>query len=325
MVKSLKIASILVLILFSSCKTSSSLTLVLLPDTQHYSQDHPDIFKSQTNWIVDNAKEITFVLHQGDITNKNTEEQWEVAAEALSLMDNKVPYTFVAGNHDNGEGGKTKTRNTDLLNRYLPYQKYKKSSSLKGVYEPGKMDNTWHTFRAGGYNWSIFSLEFGPRDSVLQWASEIIQTHPKHKVIINTHAYMYSDDTRMGEGKGHKWLPQNYGIGKNANPGSVNDAEQMWDKLVKKHANILFVFSGHVLNDGTGYLVSEGDHGNKVYQMLANYQGGVKGSVNGGNGFLRKITMDTKKGTISVKSYSPYINEYKTGVNQQFVIEGVDF
>ncbi len=299
--------------------------LILLPDTQTYSQDYPEIFQSQTNWIVSNSGEIDFVIHQGDITNKNTVEQWKVAAEALRLMDGKVPYTFVAGNNDMGDGGRARTRNTDLLNRYLPYETYNKLGSLKGTYEPGKMDNTWHTFNAGGLNWSILSLEFGPRDRVLNWASGIIEANLKHKVIINTHAYMYSDETRMGEGKGHKWLPQNYGIGKNSAPGAVNDAEQMWDKLVKKHANILFVFSGHVQNEGTGFLVSEGNHGNKVYQMLANYQRGVIGTENGGNGFLRILDIDTKKGTVSVKSYSPYTDRYKTEADQQFIIEGVDF
>jgi len=85
------------------------------------------------------------------------------------------------------------------------------------------------------------------------------------------------------------------------------------------------VFSGHVLNDGTGLLVSEGDHGNKVYQMLANYQNGVEGSEKGGNGFLRMISVDTKASTISVKTYSPYLDEYKTDPSQQFIFKNVKF
>ena len=36
------------------------------------------------------------------------------------------------------------------------------------------------------------------------------------------------------------------------------------------------VFSGHVLHSGTGQLVSAGVHGSHVYQMLANYQSGVR-------------------------------------------------
>src|SRR5690606_35103409 len=127
--------------------------------------------------------------------------------------------------------------------------------------------------------------------------------------IINTHAYMYSDETRMSPDRNHHWLPQSYGLGKDS-ADLVNNGEEMWEKLVKKHPNILMVVSGHVLNDGVGTLVSEGEHGNNVYQMLANFQGGVEGSVNGGNGFLRILTIDPKMNTIDVKTYSPYVDEY---------------
>lgn len=95
---------------------------------------------------------------------------------------------------------------------------------------------------------------------------------------------MYSDDTRMGEGD--RWLPQKYGLGKDTGENAVNNGEQMWDKLVSKYPNILFVFSGHVLNGGVGTLVSIGEQGNKVYQMLANFQDGVKGTNRGQTGFF---------------------------------------
>lgn len=315
----------LLLVLLCSGQKKTSFMMVLLPDTQNYAVGYPEIFKSQTAWIAKNAEDISFVLHQGDITNNNTEQQWKVAAEAFGLIDGKVPYALSPGNHDIGDNGKTNTRNTDLFNQFFPYEKYIHSSSMKGAFEPGKMDNTWHTFRAGHFNWLILSLEFGPRDTVLGWAAGIIKTHPKHKIIINTHAYLYSDDSRMGEGKEHKWLPRNYGIGKDTGAEAVNDGEQMWEKLIKKYPNIILVFSGHVLNDGTGILVSEGVHGNKVYQLLANYQSGVGGSEKGGNGFLRMISIDTNASTISVKTYSPYLNEYKTDPSQQFNFKNVKF
>jgi len=50
---------------------------------------------------------------------------------------------------------------------------------------------------------------------------------------------------------------------------------------------------------------------------------GVEGSENGGNGFLRIVTIDPENKTISVKTYSPYINGYKTEPDQQFVFENV--
>ena len=99
----------------------------------------------------------------------------------------------------------------------------------------------------------------------------------------------------------------------------------MWKKFVRLYPNILIVVSGHVLNEGVGTLVSEGKYGNKVYQMLANYQKFVKESINGGNGFLRILTIDPGKGRILVRTYSPYIDEYKTEPSQQFEFEEVKF
>ena len=295
--------------------------LALLPDVQTYTRKYPEIFKAQTQWLADHKEDFAFVLQQGDITDWNAVEQWDAAREAFAVLDDKIPYTFVPGNHDIGNNADS--RNTDKLNRYLPYDKYSQSPYFGGAFQTGKMDNTWHTFRAGGLDWLILSLEFATRNRVLEWAENVIRQHPQHKVIINTHDYMYSDNTRMGEGD--DWLPQSYGVGKATGEEAVNDGEQMWTKLVSRYKNICMVVSGHVLHSGTGTLLSKGIHGNTVYQMLANYQEGVKGMVHGGNGFLRILTIDVKAKTIDVKTYSPFIDQYNTDENQQFVFENVEF
>ena len=62
--------------------------------------------------------------------------------------------------------------------------------------EPGKMDNTYHLFSAGGVDWIIFALEWGPRNSPVAWANQIITNYPNHRAILITHAYMYYDETR---------------------------------------------------------------------------------------------------------------------------------
>ena len=54
--------------------------------------------------------------------------------------------------------------------------------------------------------------------------------------------------------------------------------------------------------------------------MLANYQPGVKGSVKGGNGWLRIVDLDMKKNTVRVRTYSPFINEYKLEPGHDFLI-----
>ena len=162
----------------------------------------------------------------------------------------------------------------------------------------------------------MLSLEFGPRDHVLDWANEVVASHPNHRVIVATHDYMFSDETRHN--KEHAWNPHNYGVA--SERGGVNDGEEMWKKFVKKHPNISMVLSGHVLNDGQGRRVSVGDYGNKVYQMLSNYQM----QTNGGNGFLRLLEIDPEAGTINATSYSPYLDQYKTDWQNQFEFKNVE-
>ena len=305
----------------SSCKSHKQVKLVLLPDIQTYSRLYPNILRSQIQWVVDNADNINFVLQQGDMTDHNIDKEWKEAAGALNMMDNKLPYAFVMGNHDLGKN--SDKRDSELFNHYFPYDKYSKTKNFGRAFEEGKMDNVWYTFKAGGLKWLILCLEFGPRNSVLDWAGKVVQKHPDYKVIINTHAYMYSDDTRMGEGD--RWLPQKYGLGQDTAANAVNNGEQMWDKLVSKYPNILFVFSGHVLNSGIGTLVSIGEHGNKVYQMLGNFQDGVKGSNKGQTGFLRIVNMDITKKCVSVETYSPYLKKYRTDKRNKFSFVNVDF
>lgn len=140
---------ILLMIVLTSGTKKSSFMIVLLPDTQNYTVGFPEIFLAQTSWVSKNADKISFVLHQGDITNNNKESQWEIADSAFNLIYGKVPYALSPGNHDIGDNGKTNVRNTDLFNQFFPLEKYQKISSLQGYFEPGKMDNTWHIFRAG--------------------------------------------------------------------------------------------------------------------------------------------------------------------------------
>lgn len=300
-----------------------SLRLIVLPDTQTYVKDYPSILQAQTAWIANNADSISFVIHVGDITNANSTSQWPIATNALFMMDGNVPYTFAPGNHDIGTNGSSDTRNTTMLNQYLPYIKYSLMPDFGGIFEEGKMDNSWHKFSTNdGYNFLIISLEFAPRNSVLQWAGDVIKEHPNYNVIINTHAYLYSDDKRISEIYGHKWTPSTYGL-YTESEGDANNGEQMWDKLVKLYPNIFMVVCGHVLNDGVGTLISEGVSGNKVYQMLANYQYGVTNTVNGGDGFLRVLDINTNSNTLNVQSYSPYLNEYKEEEDQHFSFENI--
>lgn len=296
-----------------------SWTIAVLPDTQYYAQKYPEVFERQTEWIAEKAKDlnIKYVLHLGDITNKNEVSQWQAAAKAMSKLDGLVPYAMVGGNHDYGPGGNSASRET-FFSAYFPVKKFEKWPTFGGVMEPGKIDNSYHVFEAGGQKWIVLALEWGPRDKVVAWANEVLSKHPDHKGILITHAYMAADNRRFDRAKYGKQStsPHNYKLAEP--PGEVNDGGELWEKLVSRHPNMVMTINGHVLNDGVARLSSKGAEGKVVHQMLVNYQ---RMQPQNGNGFLRLYEFLPDGETIQVRSYSPLWDVYKTDVQNQFTLK----
>ena len=301
--------------------TPGSWTLAVLPDTQIYAQSYPHHFTSQTQFLADRAESlnIKMVLHEGDITNNNNVAQWNNAKASMSILDGVVPYIMAPGNHDYGPNGNASNRETYFHNAeyFGPTSTYAQQPTMKGYFESGKTDNAWSTFSAGGREWIVLALEFGPRDEVVDWANDVIAAHPDKLAMLVTHAYMYYDETIYdwaNKGTSQSWNPHAYGV---ANlPGGVNDGQELWDKLVSKHENFRMVFNGHVLNDGTGYRATLGDHGNVVHQMLANYQ--MKSE--GGMGDMRLLEFLPDGETVKVRTYSPVLDRYDTAFDQEFTL-----
>lgn len=283
-------------------------TLMIVPDTQFYTfqyYNNLDLFASQMRWIVDqkDASNVVFVLHEGDCTQYNVPVEWANFKRYMRLLDPVVPYAIAVGNHD---GLGTPLEDTALFNQFFPVSAYQNLPTFGGVFEPGKMDNCYHLFSAGGVDWLVMSMEFGPREPVLDWANQVAANHPNRRVILVTHTHIYSDDTLHGSSPHHFWTPTGY--------GRTNNGPEVWDKFLKRHANVSLVFNGHVLNDGTGRLVGIGDHGNKVYQMLANYQQ----LPNGGNGIMRVVQFIPEQDKFTVRTYSPPLKRYYAGDEQEF-------
>ncbi len=306
--------SIIAITLFVSCSSNRYIArFLVVPDTQTYLEAYPEVMANQFEWIA-SQKNVDFVIHLGDVTQDNREIEWYVARENFQKLN--FPYTISLGNHDMGSkpGVFADTRESTLANKYFPVPEV---DSIF-CFEPGKIDNRYHLIKAGKTDWLVLSLAFGPSDDVLEWGNQVIKNHSMHQVILNTHAYMYFDSTRMDNGDW--WRPQSYGIGKDSTD-TVNDGEQIWQKLVSQHPNLVAVVSGHVLKTGTGLLVSEGIHGNKVPQMLSNYQRGVDNSIKGGNGYLRILEFDTRTKLLKVKTYSTLENKYHPDPQHNYTIE----
>lgn len=306
---------------FDDVKVDTSLdsfTLAVLPDTQYYTRFYPSVFTAQTRWLASARakKNIAYVLHEGDITDTNSTTEWSRAVSSMSYLDGKLPYVIVGGNHD---------LPIDRLNQNFPVSKFRQMPTFGSTYANGRIDNSYHLFDAGGVKWLVIALEWGPRNEILAWANKIAERYPNRKVIVLTHAYLYSDSTLQGSRQGHvkAWEPDA--------PG--NNGVGIWNKFVKKQPNVQYVLNGHIWGGGgTGRLVSNGDNGNKVYQMLSDYQGldspsasGKNVGKNGGNGYLRLLTFYPSQRRVEVKTYSPYLKKYLTDSDNQFELTDVDF
>src|ERR1035437_2744479 len=153
--KIIKPVLILILILTQSLISLSFLnkddffSVVLLPDTQHYSSSYPEIFYKQMDWIVENKNplNIQYVIHLGDITNNNKEYAWEVADRSFKILENNgIPYSIVYGDNDMKNPGKNYydgIRHTEYLHKYFPVSRFEKQGSWwsGGFLDREKIDN----------------------------------------------------------------------------------------------------------------------------------------------------------------------------------------
>jgi hypothetical protein len=295
--------------------TPGSSVIVALPDTQVYTLRNPGIFDSQTAWIRAHAErlDIRYVFHLGDIVNNNTDREWKNARSSMSLLDGIVSYGMAAGNHDYGPSGDASTRDTGL-NTFFSYEEQTKMPGFGGAFEPGKLDNTYHLFELGEHAFIAMVLEWGPRDEVVAWADDVMTAHPDHLGILITHAYLNNNDRRYD----HTDLehPQDFNPHEYDTPGMMNDGEQLWQKLVRRHRFVM-TLNGHVLGDGSGYLASTTDLGNVCHQMLSNYQMRDLG----GEGYLRILELLPDGRSLIVRSYSPLWDQYMVGSDQYLELE----
>lgn len=287
-------------------------TLPVLPDTQVAVNRKPEMLHSQLGWLTQNAAplKMPLVLHVGDIVDFHNDKQWTTASEAFKVLDEaKMPYALAVGNHDTAAVGENSgsaapgnvnlnLRNTTKFNSYFPVARF---TAQKGRYEEGKSDNAYYTFEAGGLDWLVLTLEFCSRQGPIDWANQVLPQFPKHNVIILTHFHL----TSKGE------INQT-----NAGYGNLT-CQSIYDQLIKKHANILLVLSGHV--DTSAWRTDVGEKGNTIYQILQDYQG-----EDAGGGYIRLLDIDTATGTIAARMYSPFYDKTRDD-KSKFVLTGIKF
>jgi len=289
---------------------SSDFSFVLLPDTQNEAQFFPNVLSSQTQWIVDNRTQLNVqaVLGLGDVVNNGTDPAQQANADrAIRLLDNAgIPYFLGIGNHDydGGEDNGVVARAVSGFNQWFGPARYANKSYYKGNFPSGSNENFYGVLTINGKQYLILVLEFIPRTSSLNWAASIVQANPDKEVIVVTHSFLFIDGTTADR------------CDTEDKPRSDNDGEQMWDSFVKKYSNIIMVVNGHLTDGEAARRADLGINGNLINSMFSNYQT----DANGGNGWLRIVTFHPSSNTISVQTYSPYLNSYRTDSDNQFTV-----
>lgn len=312
MVKKVLFMAVLCATLFLAASCSSQekpvaiepFAIVVLPDTQFYSEKYPEIFTSQTTWIKENKENenIVFVLHVGDITEHNSKSEWQRANESMTILDGVVPYTLCVGNHDyscNVRDGKVQYKRgecSSLFDDYFPYTRYESQQWYGGHMGQSNLSH-YCLFEVGDLKFMILSLEFYYGDEEIKWANEKIASYPDRRVIILTHGYMNADGDRLSTGKA--------------------EGKDIWERLVRKHENIFLLLCGHI--DGGAVLTCGGNEGNTIHHVLSNFQ--HWGQQHSGDGSLRIMKFVPSENKIKVKTYSPYTDEYRTDTLHSFELD----
>lgn len=341
-----------------------SWTLVVMPDTQNYIDTKdpallPGIFIQMCNWIVANkdARNIGLVVFEGDIVDNNDHMyndtpayEWTLAKKAISVLDGEVPYILVTGNHDYGHGGSATDRETMMNNFFRAADNSLNDPNtggiLAGVFEPGRLDNTYSIVDTGTRKLLVFSLEFGPRRQVIDWANAIAKQprFSRHSIVLVTHAYLREGNlpdphAPIGEGnlpmpyraditdarQDNKHNPHNYELASiNADTDPVHDGEELWQQFVSRHANFSLVLNGHynsgddtggrfpgqsanpLNNDGVATTARQVSTGIHS-NTVHEIVANYQFTENGGNGFLRLMEFLPDGKTVHVKTYSPFV------------------
>lgn len=206
------------------------------------------LMKTLYGWIADNkdSKKIAHAFILGDITeNIAVEAEWKTARKAISLIDGRVDFSAVRGNHDHPQNY------NDMIDR-LEYK-----NTVEGFYEPKRWRNAYKRFEVGGVKYLSLMLDHGVPDEIIEWADGIISQFPDHKVIVSTHTYIdQKGDFITHESNGR------------ATP-IKNDGVAIWEELLSKHKNVFMVFCGHCgVWGGYSSSVVVGDNGNRVINVM---------------------------------------------------------
>jgi hypothetical protein len=255
-------------------------------DTQYYNADannykHQEAIHHFLLTQRDNLN-LQYVTHTGDIVDDSLiNDQWVRADASYDALDAAgLPYGVLAGNHDVNQ----------MTNDYTQFSQWfgQKRFEQNPWYGESYLDNRGHydLVSAGGIDFIQLYMGWAPADAEIAWMNATLAKYPERKAVLNLHEYML---TTGGLGP----VPQ-----------------RIYDEVIATNPNVMMVMSGHYHDAFTRYDDFD-DNGDgvadrTVTQMLFDYQG----LPEGGLGYLRLMQFDNIGATMTVRTYSPSLDDY---------------
>lgn len=254
--------------IFAEDEHAYTYTMAFIPDIQISTRLYPSRLKPIYDYLIENkeAMNIQYAISLGDLTDTNTVEEWERVKTQYDRLNGLVPYALIRGNHDI-----TRNEGQLLYDQYFsdPEGYYYNHVQENGGAFDETTQNTYLLFEVGDVEYLILNLDFGCPDDVLAWADDVLTEYSDRRAFIVTHGYLRSNGELAVAGT--SGASTNYESEWPA-ASEWNDADDLWEKLIRKHENIDLVACGHVGVDHIIHTTQTGDNGNTVHQMLSDTQ-----------------------------------------------------
>ena len=183
-------------------------TIVLVSDTQRYAQNDPITNELMMQKLVDGKDKyhIEYVVHTGDLVQiPEDDAQWDVAKKSLDILNGKIPYGVLAGNHDQVSGE----------DRFSQYRKYFGTD----VADDGRAHS--QLVKIGSREFIFVFISDDPDRASIDYANYIFASNPDKTGVLCTHRFLKED-----------YSPDDMG-------------QYMLDNIIKNNKNVSLVLCGH--------------------------------------------------------------------------------
>jgi hypothetical protein len=307
---------------------AGNFSIFWITDTQFLSESNPAVYAKLTDWIVENWSTYNgkFVIHTGDLVQTGDQQvEWENANAAMStLLQNGIPYTWCAGNHDDlvpdetssGWNGNVWASAFDP-STVGPMVDALQYASWVGDYHSAM--NTAASFSANGLDFLVVNLEWAAGPDVIQWVGGILDdpAYADYHVIIAPHAYLNA-----------------YGV----IPDSSNDIDLTsfvsgLNALMDQHPNVFLTLNGHYATD-CGYNTAFPVNGRNELMFDRQNSTDNPGDPTGrgadpststtpdasklGGATATILTFDTANNEIRVTTYDVYTSTWRTDQYEKY-------